>query len=212
MWLDAGDASSVLLNGSTVSQWNDKSGNLRNLLQATANNQPSYSNTQNGKSVITFDGSNDLLSAASAFSMGTSGYTFFAVAYHTSGFQVLAEGGSLNPYIATDTNGGVRGFRHWDGASELDTGDGAYSSATWFVLEVVVSASSRLIVVNGTQRASGAGTSRSASFQTIGGSTAGAFFWNGRVAEVLIYSGAVASSGRSSARKYLGSKWGIAVA
>jgi hypothetical protein len=42
LWLDAADASTIVLNGSTVSQWNDKSGNGRHVVQATAANQPPY--------------------------------------------------------------------------------------------------------------------------------------------------------------------------
>jgi hypothetical protein len=55
LWLDAADASTITLNGSTVSQWNDKSGNSRNFSQATASNQPVYSTSAlNGKNVINF--------------------------------------------------------------------------------------------------------------------------------------------------------------
>lgn len=42
LWLDANDTSTITLNGSTVSQWNDKSGNGRNAVQATAANQPGW--------------------------------------------------------------------------------------------------------------------------------------------------------------------------
>lgn len=67
LWLDAEDAASITLNGSTVSQWNDKSGNGRNVSQATAANQPNYTASGlNGKPVITFDGTNDALLNASA--------------------------------------------------------------------------------------------------------------------------------------------------
>jgi len=62
LWLDAADASTITLNGSTVSQWNDKSGNGRNATQATAANQPTYTASGlNGKPVFTFDGINDYL-------------------------------------------------------------------------------------------------------------------------------------------------------
>lgn len=57
VWLDAADASTITLNGTTVSQWNDKSGNLRNASQSTAASQPTY--TQSGigsKPSLTFDG------------------------------------------------------------------------------------------------------------------------------------------------------------
>lgn len=47
LWLDATDASTITLNGTTVSQWNDKSGNGRNATQSTAANQPTYVTGQN---------------------------------------------------------------------------------------------------------------------------------------------------------------------
>ncbi|CAB4200295.1 hypothetical protein UFOVP1355_38 [uncultured Caudovirales phage] len=53
LWLDAEDTSTITLNGSTVSQWNDKSGNNRNAVQATAVNQPTYNTTGlNGKPAL----------------------------------------------------------------------------------------------------------------------------------------------------------------
>ena len=62
LWLDAEDTSTITLNGSTVSQWNDKSGNGRNATQATAVNQPTYSASGiNGKPMVQGDNSNDIL-------------------------------------------------------------------------------------------------------------------------------------------------------
>lgn len=46
LWLDASDSTSVVLSGSNVTQWNDKSGNGNNATQTTANSRPTYS--QNG--------------------------------------------------------------------------------------------------------------------------------------------------------------------
>lgn len=45
LWLDAEDTASITLNGSTVSQWDDKSGNNKNAGQGTAANQPTYKAT-----------------------------------------------------------------------------------------------------------------------------------------------------------------------
>ncbi|MFM6833169.1 MAG: hypothetical protein ACKPKK_02345 [Dolichospermum sp.] len=62
LWLDAADSSTIILNGSTVSQWRDKSGNERHATQATAANQPVYQATGlNGRPTIGFDGTNDAL-------------------------------------------------------------------------------------------------------------------------------------------------------
>ena len=55
LWLDADDAPTITLNGSTVSQWQDKSGNARHVSQATASVQPAYlANDLNGKAGIDF--------------------------------------------------------------------------------------------------------------------------------------------------------------
>lgn len=42
-WLDANDTNTIILNGSTVSQWIDKSGRGNTVSQATAAKQPTYS-------------------------------------------------------------------------------------------------------------------------------------------------------------------------
>jgi hypothetical protein len=60
-WWDASNQSSVTLNGSTVSQINDLSGNGYNGTQSDAGSQPSYTNTLNGLKVMTFDGAGDKL-------------------------------------------------------------------------------------------------------------------------------------------------------
>jgi hypothetical protein len=209
LWLDAANASTFTLNGTGVSQWSDGSGSGNHFVQATSNNQPSRTDTQNGKSVVTFDGSNDRLATASAISLGTGGYTVFIVGYHGGNFQVMLEGGTLNPYLSSNSDNST-GFIHFDGAAAVSSTAGTYSLNTWFVLEYVISQSSRLISVNGTQVASGSGTSRAASIQYLG-STSSGFYWNGRFAELLIY-GSALSAQRSTIRKYLGSKWGITVA
>jgi len=42
MWFDASDTGTITLNGSTVAQWDDKSGNSKHAVQATAASQPTY--------------------------------------------------------------------------------------------------------------------------------------------------------------------------
>lgn len=42
LWLDAADANSVVLSGSNVTQWNDKSGNVRHMSNATLASTPTY--------------------------------------------------------------------------------------------------------------------------------------------------------------------------
>lgn len=84
LWLDADDARTITLNGSTVSQWNDKSGNNRNVAQATAANQPAYtSNVLNQKPVLRFNHLNDqFLSNTGTFTL-SGGAVLAFVARHS---------------------------------------------------------------------------------------------------------------------------------
>lgn len=92
LWLDAADASTITLNGSTVSQWSDKSGNGRNVTQATASLQPTYNPSGlNGKPALDFSAhvlNNDAFEPFGAFSAfavvnlngpSTSGGTFVLI-------------------------------------------------------------------------------------------------------------------------------------
>jgi len=66
LWLDAADTSTITASSGSVSQWDDKSGNGRNVTQATGSAQPTTgSTTQNGLNTLSFDG-NDWLRAATA--------------------------------------------------------------------------------------------------------------------------------------------------
>ena len=57
-WLDADDSATITLNGTTVSKWEDKSGNGRHVEQTTAGSQPAYSTgLLNSKNMVVF--SND---------------------------------------------------------------------------------------------------------------------------------------------------------
>jgi hypothetical protein len=52
LWLDASDSSTIILNGSNVSQWTDKSGKSNHLVQNTVGNQP----TLVGNSIVSSSG------------------------------------------------------------------------------------------------------------------------------------------------------------
>lgn len=83
MWLDASDARTITLNGSTVSQWDDKSGNRINATQSTAARQPTYTtNGLNGNPVLTFNTSSF---SSTANVNGLSSFMFYIVAKASTG-------------------------------------------------------------------------------------------------------------------------------
>jgi hypothetical protein len=64
LWLDAADATTISI-GTGVSQWNDKSGQGNNAIQAVAASQPAYViGGKNGLNTLAFDGSDDGMEGA----------------------------------------------------------------------------------------------------------------------------------------------------
>lgn len=67
LWLDADDASTITLNGSTVSEWRDKSGNGRHASQPNKASQPIYSPSRiNGRPAVFSDGIDDIMTFSTA--------------------------------------------------------------------------------------------------------------------------------------------------
>jgi len=62
-WVDALESSSINLNGATVSQWNDLSGNNRHLTQANGSLQPLYITSGVGSVGVGMDGIDDVMSS-----------------------------------------------------------------------------------------------------------------------------------------------------
>ena len=80
LWYDAADASSITLNGSTVSKWNDKSGNANHLVQGTTSAQPTYG-TYLSYPGLYFNGANTQTLSTTYIQLGTGGRTTFIVFY-----------------------------------------------------------------------------------------------------------------------------------
>ena len=69
VWLDAADASTFTYSsGTVVSRWTDKSANGYQFEPASTTMAPSRSGTQNSKSTVVFDGTNDGLAAVGSTS------------------------------------------------------------------------------------------------------------------------------------------------
>lgn len=80
VWFDAADTSTITASSNAVSQWNDKSGNGRNITQATSAWQPkSGTKTRNGLNVIEFDGANNQQLKTASFTWNGTAHTWFYV-------------------------------------------------------------------------------------------------------------------------------------
>jgi hypothetical protein len=207
LWLDAADASTVTTDGSAVSQWNDKSGNHRNAVQATAGSRPGYSGGH-----VTFNGSTFLQCTP-----GWGNYwEWFLVAKfdRTDILQVPIRDNGLpdsTAIVGRPTSGGdfyrVRGILNNDYlptiSSEFDTARfiHGFSSRT---------SNNAFAFVNGTQKTtwSVSGSMGTTLFLGVNGNLGGNGL-NGSISEFVLLPTDADVSGRQKLEGYLAHKWGL---
>lgn len=233
LWLDASDASQIVLNGSNVSQWKDKSGNGRDFSQTSdATFQPVYvtgGSGINGLAAIQFDGINDRLQrTADSWAYGypvnifcVFNATSLGAAYNGMfGFYSSGHGGgAVNAagYGAfIKSNGKSAIYAVADSAQPNYDGNGAatYSTATTNVFAATIGDNSIQSWGNGTADGINSGTWTlrvNAGVQPVSLGSDPGFnrFTNWKIGEALIVTGsAMTASLRQQIEGYLAWKWG----
>ncbi len=228
LWLDAADSSTIIPNGSNVSNWADKSGNSRDLVQNTAARQPEYAATTiNGLKTITFNGSNEFLERAE-FLVDLGSFSIFVVAKPTSQQnQVIlserdeAASGLPAFFMLSQENSSpydkVRGFLRNDASSILYDLDGNidFYDNTARVLTYTDSESAVNSYVNGVIDLNDQTYTKTGSFNVtnfiLGAlvrDTGPSSYFNGELAEVLVYSPVLPAVETQFIWKYL-NRWGL---
>lgn len=233
LWLDASDASSLTLNGSTVSEWRDKSGNARHFAQATAASQPGTS-TLNGRRVLT--------STGSAFMAGNA--ATLGVARNVGGLTIIAVGGTsavgftqtiltftvsdaavARASLARTSLSAVQqysaGGRRLDADSFAFAGSEANQSAAATVLVGTFDYANSDAFLHKGGVLAGQNTTFHVNGNTADTNSQGVGLFaspdrrgvmNGSIAEVLVWPRVLTTGERQRIERYLGRKWGITVA
>jgi hypothetical protein len=207
-WWDAADASSVTLNGTTVSEWRDKSGNALHATQVTAANQPLYTEFINDRRSITFGNPR----AFAITSTALSAYSWIGVSFPTGNVQMIFGGlnGTHLPADATATSP----FFNYDGVfGQVGTGT---SSTAVIQCATRTSAGLHAFFRNGSNVTSGTPTNTTtATIEFIGARNFGVpspGHYTGRVGELMLFSAALSATDRNRIERYLSRKWNIALA
>lgn len=237
LWL-AADLSFGTNGGNSVSTWTDLSGNSNNAVQTDGSAQPLYiTNSINGLPVVRFDGVDDQLVVPNI--SGTNNFTIIAVA-RTSGQETIVPesnsgvGGSQGEqYLLSDNRPLDTGNTNNSGAG-VSLGDNGVSvfEYQWMpsgpdqtppqavfagavgtnaaLVSVVYSANQPSIYLNGSLVRVGLTSLRSNVFapREIGGDAYG--FFNGDIAEILIFNRALSDSERVVVESYLDDKYAVA--
>jgi len=211
----------VQTSSSYVTQWNDQSGNGINASQGTSSYRPLLvSNVINGLPVVRFDGSNDRLN----FTKNINGWTGMTV--------VMVSANAVNPGCCTELCGAVLYWTYtgantnmWFSSHQtnmpshisLSSGQppcytrpssigSAFSRSMW-----VYSGSGGTLktYVDGTLVQTNTGQPSSIASVSSSGSLGPAYtgYFNGDVAEILVYSQALSDSDRQALDSYLDAKY-----
>lgn len=214
-WYDAADAGTFTLSGTSITQWNDKSGNNRHATQSVAANKPTYTaNSLNGQAVVTFDGSNDSFSVP-AFTGSRIQSTL--VVFKTSNAALnqhildesnsLAYGGGL--YVRIVNTGKCR---YWaQDANPVTDTTTSLTAGDYCILGGVEATSSRSIIFNGTVETTvvPSFTARTTANPSIGTSVLFGLPFVGSIAEIIIVNTNLSTLNRQKTEGYLAWKWGL---
>ena len=234
IWLDAEDTNTITLNGSTVSKWDDKSGNGQHVTQSTASAQPLYSPTSLvGKPSLYFDNSNDLMAAATT-NVSSQGDLFYGAA-----FQMLSDGTNWRPIVGTNTsetttNAGALILQRMSSRSQIGVHDsGIVDTGATYAVQVTNLFIPRIATVGRNGGTLGAGgtitvtatgpsqptyltqatqswsTTENTSRIQIGGKQQSTTGWaNSYIGEVIVCNTDLSTADRQKVEGYLAWKWG----
>ena len=237
-WYDASDTATISTTGSSVTQWNDKSANALNLVQATGAKQPqSGTRTQNGKNMIDFDGSNDVLSSNA--SVGS--WQFLTNSVGSTVFLVMfADTAADNRSIFDCSDGSVANVPSYswviNPGDTIFAGVGTNNAGTYNWLAAAASSvtdntAQQIAIVSDTSNATAAnrgliykngtlvwnnntytGTASSSNPSqplNVGGYVNYSESFDGGICEIIIYNSVLSGADITKNSNYLAAKWGL---
>lgn len=229
LWLDANDASTMTLNGGTVSEWRSKVGSIA-VTQATASAQPTLTaNYAGSRSALTFDGGDVLYSASAPLSIAPcTSFIVYAESTIVSFAGILGgtpatgnDFGDVGGFITSARESGnvtARVARVGQPAATemnaLSTSQGA-SAYGRKILTALVDTSSATVRMNGVAGSADAhavtGSSSGAIVggRFVSGAVSASFRLNGVVCEILHYSTALSAAQVSLVEKWMALRWGV---
>lgn len=235
-WWDVSDASTITFGtGTKVAALADKIGG-KHFVQATADNQPARSGSQNGRATLVFGGDPVRMTAGAAadwkFLHDGTDYTVMAVCKVATSLGVLISTGRdvanfTGLLVITYNPAGVQIIVANGGSVAFSVNSAVASGMTadaWHVLYAGVDPDNGTALSRATVRVDGGAAKAGNALTTacgagdptytlhLGSTGVPGYFMVGEVAELLIYNGVLTDAVRDQVENYLGQKWAITVA
>jgi len=214
LWLDAADASTVVLSGSNVTQWNDKSGLSNNTKSVTG--IPKFTNNAlNGYPSISFNGSSGFFGPASNTTSNLTGFfvgTMSNGVYFTGRALSLGNAGQFDYNTASNINllsANTPPTICWFRGNQYVNYSISYSVP--FIYCATFNGISGSLYYNGSFKGSNGSTGTfNYSIYGIGIETGSdVSYWLGNISEVIIYNSSLTTIQRQQIEGYLAWKWGL---
>jgi hypothetical protein len=219
LWLDAGRLG--LSNGQAVASWPDVSGNGHTATQGTSSSRPVYvASAVNGQPAVQFDGVNDYLPNTSFTTLsGKTGTTAFVV------FQADTTSTNRVAFCESGRNVNSQVYANlvYTYATTGKWGRAAFTSKNWTIWNSVYdgtqgSNATRLkLYLDGVAQTLAYGATIPAVLSTGAGYDVGRpqatnlAYWDGNIAEVIVYARTLSESDRLAVEGYLKQKYGMGV-
>jgi hypothetical protein len=206
-WWDASDSSTITLNGSTVSEWRDKSNSGFHVSQSTAANQPAYvSASLNGRAGIdwgTTAGTGIILRRNTMPAYAPRDKYIVADYDGTSPFPTFV-GLMHDANVLSGSSGTTQAFLS---STQLKTHSFNGAATSFTMLPTVATP----FVLRATYTSSGLPTTTTNQLGVGGWTSTTTRGWAGKIYEIIMLSEEASASVDASMKRYISAKWGIAV-
>jgi hypothetical protein len=213
LWLKA-DSITGLNDGDPVATWPDSSGLANNATQGTSGNRPAfYSNVLNGKPVIRFDGSSDFFNLPNLLNGATQAESFVvlkvdvATPATSKGLWKLGAVANSTWVRYPSTDGSI--WEDFGNTANYAMGVPAQPLTEFHLYNVSAAPTQWAARINGAPQGAAASTFGYNTAPTLGKS---GYYFDGDVAEVLIFNRVLSSVERNAVAVYLNTKYALAVA
>jgi hypothetical protein len=213
LWLDAAALSTITESSGAVSEWRDRSGNGRNVTQATGASQPALiTSSLNSLPVVRFDGSADFMDSGS---FTITGQQYRLIVVRTSASAVIpivgsTTGGQEALIFAAAGSSPANRFSMYRDTTNLQSTTTSSVADTAYILSGNFNSTSSSLRVNGVQVASGTvGTNNTGAVRL--GRNPATLYTAGDIAEVVIVSGSLTAGQIGDWEAYAAAKWGITI-
>jgi hypothetical protein len=204
----------ITASGDSVSVWSDMSGNGNNAVQGNGTNRPSSAAGMiNNMSVLRFNGSSSYLSLPTSAALGIQSHAyemFLVVRSSSTDIQFLISGSSIGQFEYNLNGSAGARFIPITSAWLDENATGTYCDGLPHVFSARASSAGGTVRVDGVD----GGTSDIDVTSSDGGAlqlgvrgSAGAYYFKGDIAEVMIYDTVLCSTARDSVERYLADQY-----